>query len=244
MAMPPMQGMPWFSPMPAMPGMPPMFMAPMAPMFPMDMAPRNGERAMGVSTAVCNGIVYVNNTEVYRLPPGSPVNVQSINSDVYVNDVLVWSQGATVPHGGAPVGAGVHHGGAPVGAGVYAVGAGGLDNGHILGNAIPAPAADDGNAANIRAAAAVAMANSRADVCNADFEDPCAVCIGDIRSGCHTRTLPCFHVLHRHCAEAYFNQPGSIPVLCPTCRTPIGANAHDGDAAAHLLEAIVIDDDV
>lgn len=76
---------------------------------------------------------------------------------------------------------------------------------------------------------AMAMQYSVPSICNVTrCEEPCPVCLEVINRGDHMRTLPCFHLLHRHCAEAYFSQdsahgssPGG-PVLCPVCRHVVG----------------------
>mmetsp|Transcript_22707 Transcript_22707/g.53065 ORF Transcript_22707/g.53065 Transcript_22707/m.53065 type:complete len:228 (+) Transcript_22707:67-750(+) len=68
-----------------------------------------------------------------------------------------------------------------------------------------------------------------------DREDPCPVCLESIRRGQLVRTLPCFHVLHGHCAEEHFRasvasstspggaRRGTPQVLCPLCRTQVAS---------------------
>lgn len=209
-AMPPMAGMQPMPPMQAMQPMPPMLaMQPMLPMAGMQpMVPMAGHG--GISTSVVNGVVLVNGEEIARVPPGSPVSLQTVNGVVFLNGHIVWPRGAAVGAGAA-------------GAGVVLGGAGGAatagDAGVVLvGTGVVAAAG----------AADVAMNNSRSSVCEANREEPCPVCLDYIQTGQHVRTLPCFHFLHRHCAEAHFNWSASNPdgavggpVLCPVCRAPV-----------------------
>ncbi len=82
------------------------------------------------------------------------------------------------------------------------------------------------------------LVSTRGPPCEGD--EPCAVCLEDIREGDETRTLPCFHCFHRQCAEAAFCQAanaaaasnnGSSPsaVCCPVCRCPVGPEIVDFD---------------
>jgi len=76
--------------------------------------------------------------------------------------------------------------------------------------------------------------------CKEDREDPCPVCLEQIRAGQQCRMLPCFHALHGPCAEAHFVAAaegslgtarrrgrriaaGQTRVLCPLCRAQVGA---------------------
>jgi len=63
-------------------------------------------------------------------------------------------------------------------------------------------------------------------ICEKDRTEVCPICLDDIRCGQYSCTLPCFHFLHRHCAEAYFDQSAngqnSGPALCPVCRVRVG----------------------
>lgn len=70
----------------------------------------------------------------------------------------------------------------------------------------------------------LAMRHSVVGVCDADREEPCPICLDEIKAGQRTRTLPCFHFLHQHCAESHFSQgdnPADV-VLCPVCRAEVG----------------------
>lgn len=80
-----------------------------------------------------------------------------------------------------------------------------------------------------------AMRCSVASECSGDREDPCPVCLEQIRVGQTVRTLPCFHALHGHCAEAHFAaaaasltgasaRRGQSCVQCPLCRGQVGGD--------------------
>lgn len=64
---------------------------------------------------------------------------------------------------------------------------------------------------------------SLASVCDTDLTEPCPICIAPIQAGQHTRTLPCFHIFHRSCAEGAFQASltAAGDILCPVCRVPI-----------------------
>jgi len=73
-----------------------------------------------------------------------------------------------------------------------------------------------------------AMQYSVRSACEACQKEPCPVCLEPIQVGDEMRTLPCFHLLHNHCAEAHFAQSAARssrtggPVLCPVCRHVVG----------------------
>lgn len=68
-----------------------------------------------------------------------------------------------------------------------------------------------------------AHSHSAVGVCSRALAEPCAVCLEEIATGNQTRTLPCFHMLHRNCAEQHFLQCVNMgqDVLCPICRIPV-----------------------
>jgi len=152
----------------------------------------------GVSTSVSNGVVYVNGEPVALVPPGGPVALQNVNGTVSLNGQVVWPPAAAAGVAGA---------------------AAGMTEGAATGTEGDRPPA-------VRDPTAYqeAMRYSRLGVCGANRDEPCPVCLEDIASGQHTRTLPCFHFMHRHCAEAHFRRDAARgePVLCPICRTNVG----------------------
>jgi len=167
-----------------------------------------------VSTSIVNGYVYVNGERVARVPPGSGVSLSTVNGTVYLNNEVVWPR----PGGGG---------------------------------ALPTPPAiaPDGERSARRSSAAAAGTDaaevlacrfSAVGVCAAHVAEPCAVCLEDIREGQMTRTLPCFHIFHRHCAEAHFsNEAGRGPagvVLCPVCRHPVSDEVPSGAEVVDLLD--------
>eukprot|EP00928_Gymnodinium_smaydae_P034499 TRINITY_DN2442_c0_g1_i1.p1 TRINITY_DN2442_c0_g1~~TRINITY_DN2442_c0_g1_i1.p1 ORF type:complete len:322 (-),score=41.42 TRINITY_DN2442_c0_g1_i1:224-1189(-) len=69
-----------------------------------------------------------------------------------------------------------------------------------------------------------ALRYSVVGICEVEREELCPICLDRIEVGQHTRTLPCFHFLHRRCAEVHFSRQrlSSGPVQCPICREVVG----------------------
>lgn len=168
----------------------------------------------GISTMVVNGDVYVNGERVASVPHGSPVSLQTTGGVVQLNGDVVWSSGDATSPVSTPT----------------------VDN-------RPSPARSllsdrGGRHADVCARALEgAMRGSRPDVCREDRGALCSVCLDEIVEGNNIRTLPCFHVLHRKCAEDYFRQSAAAlqrngnnrtnrtmdvtAVLCPVCRSEV-----------------------
>lgn len=74
---------------------------------------------------------------------------------------------------------------------------------------------------------------SLASVCDTDLTEPCSICIAPIQARQLTRTLPCFHIFHRSCAECAFQASltAAGEILCPVCRVPVtpAVLANDAD---------------
>lgn len=84
----------------------------------------------------------------------------------------------------------------------------------------------------------IALDSSRTGVSTKDYEEPCVVCLEAIRAGQQIRTLPCFHVFHRSCAEADFaRDTRPNPVQCPMCRIEVAPV----NAASFAAEVFVCD---
>jgi len=64
-------------------------------------------------------------------------------------------------------------------------------------------------------------------VCEQDRDEPCPICLEQIVAGQRTCTLPCFHFLHRDCAEALFSSDhaASGAAECPICRANVATTA-------------------
>jgi len=146
---------------------------------------------------------------------GGGVSTSVVNGDVYVNGQLVAQLPPGAPVSIQTVNNVVHLNGEVV----WPQQGGDVIQQTQRGRAVmppPAHAREDERS--------LAMRYSRVGVCDADREEPCPICLDDIRAGQRTRTLPCFHFLHQHCAESHFSQ-GENPadaVLCPVCRAEVG----------------------
>eukprot|EP00927_Polykrikos_kofoidii_P082286 TRINITY_DN8141_c0_g3_i1.p1 TRINITY_DN8141_c0_g3~~TRINITY_DN8141_c0_g3_i1.p1 ORF type:complete len:360 (+),score=104.82 TRINITY_DN8141_c0_g3_i1:95-1174(+) len=170
-----------------------------------------------------NGSIYVNGQQVAQVPCGASVNLQSSNGVVRLNNEVIWPRADVVA------------------AGVMAE----VEVPPLQQSFMPpasawlrdSPEEDVGNVElqTLRDA----LNHSRVGVCPNDREEPCSVCTDSIATGQKTRTLPCFHVLHRACAEAYFSAEAKIAahqnrrIPCPVCRHDVGPE---------LVE--ILDDDV
>jgi len=160
--------------------------------------------SQGVSTSVVNGEVFVNGEWVATAPRGA-TSLEVRNGVVRMNGEAIWPR---ADHAQAQA----HSGGLRRIEGVPEDQSGEQEaiDWRLAGEQVPsAPSPVE-----------VALRSSRTGVCDCDREEPCAVCLERITAGHHTRTLPCFHVLHRSCAEAHFRWH-TTPVHCPICRTAV-----------------------
>jgi len=155
------------------------------------------------------------------------VSTSVVNGHVYVNGQLVAQLPPGTPVSISTVNNEVHLNGQVI----WPQGGGGVIHQSQRRSLVmprPARAHQDGRS--------LAMRHSRIGVCDADREEPCPICLDEIRAGQHTRTLPCFHFLHQHCAESHFFQ-GENPedaVLCPVCRAEVGPVQH-GEEVVEVL---------
>mmetsp|Transcript_69259 Transcript_69259/g.129313 ORF Transcript_69259/g.129313 Transcript_69259/m.129313 type:complete len:412 (+) Transcript_69259:67-1302(+) len=65
-------------------------------------------------------------------------------------------------------------------------------------------------------------------------KEPCSICLEDMTKGQMLRTLPCFHMFHKDCAEQYFQRESmrlgeDENIGCPLCRFPVGPEVIDVD---------------
>lgn len=200
-------------------------------------AMQGGGGNQSVSTSIVNGEVYVNGEFVTRVAPGTAVSLETNNGVVRLNGDVIWPQpqpsGASGPQGNtvnAAVAAGNGLLDAPI-----AVATGGAGNGWGRTGAGRVRAAGGVRGAGDDAES-VAMRSSCVGISPIDHEEACSVCLDDIKIGQQIRTLPCFHFLHRHCAEAHFARPsvlerGAQPqVLCPVCRVAVSPQSVDIDS--------------
>jgi len=74
-----------------------------------------------------------------------------------------------------------------------------------------------------------ALKFSAVSICEKDrCAEDCTICLEPIMKGQWMTTLPCFHLFHRHCAEAHFDKQCSSNaaavegINCPVCRYTIG----------------------
>lgn len=171
----------------------------------------------GIYTSVVNGDVYVNDEFVARCPPGGPVAIDSSGGVVRLNGRIIWtSDGGRLGGASLPL-EGVSEVEQPLAE---------MPD-HALPHRGARRAADD--------AERIALRSSRAGISPIDHEETCSVCLDEIKAGQQIRTLPCFHFLHRHCAEAHFArpsvlEPGTAPqVVCPVCRVKVAPESADVD---------------
>lgn len=165
----------------------------------------------GVRTSVVNGDVYINDEFVTRLPPGGPVSMETSNGVVRINGNVVWPRAGEAwlpPEGTLEVQQ-------PLGDTADLPFAGGgpfappsrRHRAHSnVEEATPVRAEEDPEEEATR----VAYHSSCVGSCPRDHPEPCSVCLDDIKVGQQIRTLPCFHFLHRHCAEAHFARPSVL----------------------------------
>lgn len=158
-----------------------------------------------VNTSVVNGHVYVNDELVTRVPHGVAVSINSSGGVVRLNGRTIWPRAGDAllpPEGTSEVQ-------------------------QPLGDTADMPLRRHRFRAGVESAQSNALSSSCAGISPTDQEEPCSVCLDDIKAGQQIRTLPCFHFLHRHCAEAHFArpsvlEPGSRPcVACPVCRVKV-----------------------
>eukprot|EP00931_Biecheleriopsis_adriatica_P009773 TRINITY_DN110849_c0_g1_i1.p1 TRINITY_DN110849_c0_g1~~TRINITY_DN110849_c0_g1_i1.p1 ORF type:complete len:224 (-),score=52.30 TRINITY_DN110849_c0_g1_i1:122-793(-) len=95
----------------------------------------------------------------------------------------------------------------------------------------PPHGAAGGHSMSPSAAFEEAMSSSAASICQANLREPCAICLAEVTAGQHTRTLPCFHMFHRSCAESFFQDKSTTggQILCPLCRVPVANHVPDDD---------------
>lgn len=188
----------------------------------------------GQRVEVRNGVVIVNG-EVVAEARGPSVSVTTVNGQVSVNGQVVWPR----PGGGYPPARGTEDAErVRGGAGVRP-----MDPWQWPLGGAEGPTADDGGAAVVLGILSRAMEYSVPGIQGArkpraELEEPCAICLEAIDEGAQTRTLPCFHSFHRHCAEDCFRAQAaqavaaggsglSAAVLCPVCRHAVGPDIVD-----------------
>jgi len=156
-------------------------------------------------TSVVNGDVYVNDVLMARVPRSEPVCIDSSDGVVRLNGRTIWPRrgDARLPPEGTP---------------------------EVLqpsGDTADQPLYRHRLRTGVEDAQSTALRSSCAGIAPTDQQEPCCVCLDEIKAGQQIRTLPCFHFLHRHCAEAHFArptvlEPGSRPcVACPVCRVKV-----------------------
>lgn len=157
-----------------------------------------------ISVSVRDGVVSVNGEEVGRAPRHG-ASVQASGGTIHVNGEVVWPPRSD------------------------SLSASGRRDRAWLTHRLPTAPPTDGLVRN-HSLAEVALRNSLASTCTVKSQEPCPLCLDHVTVGQEMRTLPCFHFLHKHCAEKFFWEGHHVDaVCCPMCRLPV--NVEQGNVS-------------